>query len=129
MAEFVFHEDRRAQYQKLVNICEQLLKSEYGRAALKEHSQTPMDEVGALKQNGIACVELGELDETIKCFEKAKELEKSPDLPSESTRKINRITCLNKEMILITLIEFKYFQSKEYFKDAIKLALKNPNLI
>jgi len=46
---------------------------------LKEIPHDKFTKIAALKKRDIACVELGDLDEAVKCFERVKELKERID--------------------------------------------------
>lgn len=77
-------EDQRERDEKLYKIYDLLLENTPCEAILKELQISKPGSIEALKKKGIACVELGDLEEARECFRKAKELEeqdsKKPDL-------------------------------------------------
>lgn len=95
LTEFFVNKDRREHDQKIIGIYEKLLEDSNGREALSSIPHTPADQIEAMKKRGVSCVDLGDLDEAIKWFTRAKELEEkeqgsneSEGLPSTSTRRV-----------------------------------------
>lgn len=92
LTEYFVREEIREYQDRLVTVYQKLLDDETGRKLLKEMPGDKTIQIEALKKKGVACVELGDLEEAMKCFTKAKELEEkereSNDLPSTSTRRV-----------------------------------------
>lgn len=81
-------EEIKKRDEKLIEVYQALLQSEEGKRILSTIKISEHEEIEALKKRGIACVELGDLDEAIKWFTKAKELESIQ--PSEQKKKIDQ---------------------------------------
>ena len=88
LTEHFLMEEIRRRDEKLVEIYHMLLQSEEGKAILSGMQKNTLETIDALKKRGVTCVELGDLDEAMKCFAKAKELEGKDDLPSTTTSKV-----------------------------------------
>ena len=86
LTEHFLIEDYRKREDKLMSVYRALLKTDEGRQALLELPQDRASKIKALKDKGMACVELGDLDEAMKCFEQAKELEGTAEV--QTTRKV-----------------------------------------
>lgn len=86
LTEYFVREEIREYQNKLINVYTKLLEDENGRKLLMNIPYDKSTQVEALKKRGMACVELGDLDEAMKCFAKAKELEEKES--SEFTRKV-----------------------------------------
>lgn len=75
LSEYFVREEIREYQDKLVDVYQRLLEDDAGLVLLKGLPKDKTTQIEALKNRGIACVELGDLDEAMKCFAKAKELE------------------------------------------------------
>ncbi|WP_048180558.1 tetratricopeptide repeat protein [Methanosarcina siciliae] len=84
LIEHFIREEIRERDEKLIAIYQMLLQTDEGKKALSGMQIKERDKIEALKKKGIACVELGDLDEAMKCFAKAKELEGSGSKNSKS---------------------------------------------
>jgi len=95
LTEHFLLEEIRSRDEKLIEIYTALLQSDEGKKILAKMQKSKRETIEAMKKRGVACVDLGDLDEAIKWFTRAKELEEkeqesieSDDLPSTSTRKV-----------------------------------------
>lgn len=92
LTEHFLLEEIRTRDEKLIEIYQAMLQSDEGKKILSMMQKNEQETVSALKKRGLACVELGDLDEAMKCFEKAKELEGkgngSEELSDTFTRKV-----------------------------------------
>lgn len=86
LVEFRAMEEMRCYRDKLMIVYEKLLENDVGRTFLEEMPSSKFIKIEALRKKGMACVELGDLDEAMKCFEQAKDLEGSAEGPA--TRKV-----------------------------------------
>jgi Arc/MetJ-type ribon-helix-helix transcriptional regulator len=82
LSEYFTREEIREHQDKLIAVYRRLLEDDEGRRLLKDWPKDKATQIESLKKKGMACVELGDLDEAMKCFAKAKELE-SQDLPKK----------------------------------------------
>lgn len=95
LTEYFVREEIREYQDRLVTVYQKLLEDETGRKLLKEMPGDKTTQIEALKKKGVACVELGDLEEAMKCFARAQELEEemqkasgSNSLPSTSTKRV-----------------------------------------
>lgn len=79
LTEHRIHAEMREYKDKLMQVYEALLKTDTGRDLLKAIPKTQESKIQALKEKGMAHVELGELNEAMKCFEEAKKLEENKE--------------------------------------------------
>ena len=78
LSEYFTREEIREHQDKLITVYQRLLEDDEGRRLLKDWPKDKATQIEALKKKGIVCVELGDLDEAMRCFAKAKGLESNP---------------------------------------------------